>query len=277
QEEIIAREYTVLDLFIAAENEDLDQLAVIVASGIDVNRFHNKKTAILHAASHGKYKAVEFLQDNGAFIHIPNFDFTENVFSYLFKNENTPVSYLRKLKAANLLIIAPLKLFNYAISNHQINKLELLLDMHDTNGELITDTLHEKLKMNLYVFAMIEDDLAMAKMFFTKGVKITLLTRQGLPLVSSALGFGKYDFANFFLKYNARVDKQGRDGKTALINAVINKDLQGVNLLIDHDADKKIKDNSGKKACYYAKKIEKEFKDVRRKIKKELGCWPYIF
>lgn len=274
QEPIVAARYELSDLFLAAKNSDLEKIQLISASKtVDLNGFINQETAILHAARYGQYLAVDELLKQGAFVHIPDFDGKENVFSYLFKDDNTPVEYLKYLKNSNIKIINSLDLFNFAIEKQKLAHLSLLLEMYSDDGEMMPDNLQKKLDKHLIIVAMEMDDLYLAEMFIKKGANVNILNNNGLSVLTiAALNFD-FKYAELLFKYNVKSYQKDFEGKTALIRATIAGNVEAVKYLISKKLDKKIKDHSGKNACDYAKDIEN--KKDKTEIKKTLNCFPW--
>lgn len=280
KDEISSKEYSITDLFIASQNSDIDEIRMILASGqVNVNEFNNGETAVLYASRFGQFEAVDELIKQGAFVHIPSLDGEDNIFSYLFKNSQTPNSFLKKLQTTGIKVINTLELFNYAINKNKIDRLEVLMSMYDEQGIKLPLALQEELDKSLILFAMEEDNINMAKLFILKGANINLYTKNGQTLLTAAVNKFGLEFADLFLDdFGAKIDQQDTKEMTALMRAVENANVEGVSYLLKKGANKKIKDKNKDNACEHAKKIsKKEYKEQKKEIKKLLGCFPYIF
>lgn len=280
RDEVSSKEYTITDLFIAAQNSDLEEIRIILASGqVNVNEFNNGETVVLYAARFGQFEAVDELIKQGAFVHIPSLDGEDNIFSYLFKNSQTPNSFLKKLQSTDIKVINALELFNYAINKNKIDRLEVLMGMYNEQGIKLPLALQEEFDKNLILLAMEEDSVEMVEMFLTKGANINLYTKNGQTLLTAAVNKYGTKFADLFLdKYGAKIDQQDTNEMTALMRAVEKANVTGVEYLIKKGANKKIKDKNKDNACKHAKELsKKEFKQQRKEIRKLLGCFPYIF
>lgn len=273
-QEVVGKKFTIEDLFIAAENDDDLEISLILASrDVKVNDFLGEKTAILHAAQNGSCKAVNQLIKSGANIHITLEKGLKNIYSYLFTNPNVDNECIRLFRYTDIKIVNETELFKYVMDSYDYQRLSLLLSMKNTNNIALALSLQEKLGKHLLLFAMDLDSEEMFTLFIQKGSNMNLLTFDGESVLTKTIKTQKHNFTHILIDNGAKIDQVDLNGKTSLMYAIKRLNVEGVSLLLDAGANKKVKNKEGKNACKIAKELpKKQNKKERKEILDILDC-----
>lgn len=273
-QEIIGKKFTAEDLFVAAENDDDMEIRLILASGdVKVNDFIGEKTAILHAAQSGSCQAVNQLIKSGANIHITLEKGLKNIYSYLFTNPQVDNDCIRMFLYTDIKIVNETELFKYVMDSYDYQRLSLLLSMKNANNIALALSLQEKLGKHLLQFAMELESEEMFELFIQKGSNMNLLTFDGETVLTKTIKSQKHNFTQIMIDHGVKIDQIDLNGKTTLIYAIERVNVDGVRILMEAGASKKIKNKEGKNACKIAKEIpKKQYKEERKEILNILDC-----
>jgi len=112
-------------------------------------------------------------------------------------------------------------------------------------------------KNDRLLIAVVTNQMNSIKELVKEGCDINYRTKKNKPLLHIAIE-NEYDMIVSELLYQKSIDVNALDSKnqTALMKAVLNKDLELVNILIDMGCDIDIKDNSYNTALIYAAMVQ---------------------
>lgn len=263
-------------LFYAIDYNDYPLCNSLIGNGANVNApVSDKYNLLWHSLDKGYFKISKLLLDSGA-----NFQMYENEILCYPEESN-------EIKSAKLLIdsganlnckckqdITPLL---FAIANKNFEYIRILIEA-GANYSSVEDKLialvGEKRDMqigNLLIKRgfninslnqignsilsgfVADNNLESTDFLISLGADVNIKTHSNMTALHIASYMGHYDIALSLIKAGADVNARAIDGKTPLIAGTLKGNHRIYNLLLSNDANKRLKDNGGRSAKYYAK------------------------
>ena len=269
------------------EQEHFGLAKKMVECGAEIN-IRNEKgwTPLIWASIRGFKNIVIFLLDQGADVHIVNNDGWNAITGAIFKNHQDIVALLMEKGAVFSQKFAEAALVKSyqsgdkqsvdALMNLQINtnvfdehkKPLLLMAIEKGDTEFIKKLLEQGANPNtldasgasmLWHCAKL-GALDNAKLLFENGADINLknTSNEATALIKAAQD-NQLVITAFLLEKDAYVDSQDKNGETAILYAVVEKNIELVNLLIQFKANANIKNIKGTSAISYASSQTSKF------------------
>ena len=152
---------------------------------------------------------------------------------------------------------------NLHILKHLIEDLKIPLNLKSVYGE------SELLKF-IESNSQHKESLEVLEYLVQKGAMVELANRRGVTPLLYSIVQSKYEFAGLLLRYHANVNCQDVDGNYPLLQAIKNKHLTTIELLIKHSADPNLVDVNRRNSIHWSINLSNTDADASNEIENVL-------
>jgi ankyrin repeat protein len=265
--------YDSSSLFFAIERNDLDLLLnVLNSNAVNLDSKKHGETALSLAIKLEYPLLALTLLDHAADVNTLNDDLESPLGLAFKKNINIMDQVILSILERRPSIANPNELIQIAFNFSQFTIASKLLEISDVNFSNTTNINYYQYLITAYAGNKIEQAkfYKLMNKLLNRKADIHLPTTMGSSLLIHALDLNLIDVAEFLLAKGINVNAKDNEGRTALTWSVITPNLEKIDLLLEHGADKKIRDHSKKRACGYARKISD--KEMRKAVRGRLKC-----